>query len=107
MTEVNTPSPMLPPPVEADARAERPRPRWLVALGTVLVGLVALVILSLVVPAQWLGRVVPGHAMIDDPTVAQKPGSARETATRVDISVDGLASRHPGRSRFVRQSNFR
>lgn len=52
--------------------------------------IVTLVLLSFVVPAQWLGRIVPGHSMIDDETVAQKPGSARETAARVEISIDGL-----------------
>lgn len=52
--------------------------------------LACLVALSFVVPAQWLGRVVPGHAMIDDPTVAQKPGSARATTARVAVDADGV-----------------
>lgn len=88
MTEVSTPPSMLPPPPEVDTRA-RPR-RGSVIFGTSLVAIVALVLLSFVVPAQWLGRIVPGHSMIDDETVAQKPGSARETAARVEISIDGL-----------------
>ncbi|MDW3220880.1 MAG: S16 family serine protease [Acidimicrobiales bacterium] len=78
---------MLPPPDAPDARADRRRPRWLTRSGTAVLVLVCLVALSFVVPAQWLGRVVPGHAMIDDPTVAQKPGSARATNARVEISA--------------------
>ena len=36
-------------------------------------------------PAQWLGRIVPGHSVVDDGSVALKPGSARSAESRVTI----------------------
>jgi len=41
---------------------------------------------ALFVPAQWLGRITPGHSLVDDGAVALKPGSARPTAPRVTIT---------------------
>ncbi|MDG2028475.1 MAG: PDZ domain-containing protein [Acidimicrobiales bacterium] len=91
MNEESTPEPMLPPPPDSNARgllAANPS-RWWGRVGTLVVAVVALSLLSLVVPAQWVGRVLPGHLLIDQDTVAQKPGSARETADRVEIAIDG------------------
>lgn len=58
--------------------------------GGALVAVVGIVLLSFVVPARWVGNVVPGHSLIDEETVAQKPGSARATADRVEISIDDI-----------------
>ena len=38
------------------------------------------------VPAQWVGRITPGHSIVDDGAVALKPGSARPTDDRVSIT---------------------
>ena len=87
MTEVSTPPPMLPLTGEVTTPPVR-RSRvgyWLVGGIVSVVGLLGL---SMVVPAQWLGRVVPGHALIDDGAVANKPGSAQPTARRV--AIDGF-----------------
>jgi Lon-like protease len=46
--------------------------------------------LTFVVPAQAVGRIVPGRALIDEATVAQRPGSARPTASRVAITAEGI-----------------
>lgn len=43
---------------------------------------------SLVVPAQWLGRITPGESLVDSGAVAVKRGSALNTSDRVWI--DGL-----------------
>jgi len=55
------------------------------------VAVVALVVgASALIPARALARIIPGQILIDDETVAQKPGSARPTASRVSISAEGL-----------------
>lgn len=38
------------------------------------------------VPAQWVGRITPGHSIVDDGAVALKPGSARPTDDRVAVT---------------------
>ncbi|MEL0001208.1 MAG: hypothetical protein VW623_13975, partial [Acidimicrobiaceae bacterium] len=38
------------------------------------------------VPAQWVGRILPGNSVVDDGAVALKPGSARPTDDRVQVS---------------------
>ena len=38
------------------------------------------------VPAQWVGRILPGNSVVDDGAVALKPGSARPTDDRVQAS---------------------
>jgi PDZ domain-containing protein len=38
------------------------------------------------IPAQWVGRVLPGDSVIDDGAVALKPGSAIDTAPRVAVA---------------------
>jgi Lon-like protease len=93
MTEVSTPPPMLPPEVDAATRVPdetRPRRRLLGRIVTMITVVAAMVGLSLAIPARALGRIVPGHTLIDDETIAQKPGSARPTADRVKISVEGI-----------------
>jgi PDZ domain-containing protein len=45
------------------------------------------------VPAQWVGRILPGHSIIDDGAVALKPGSARPTDDQV--VVNGLVLFEP------------
>ncbi len=92
MNEVSTPPPMLPPPdgapVRADDSAGPNRLFWRLVAVAVAVG--ALVAASALVPARTLARVIPGEAQIDNDLVAQKPGSARPTASRVSISIDGI-----------------
>lgn len=85
MTEVSTPSPMLPPdlaPAAAPGPRGRRRGRWIAAvvlLPSIVIGAM------LLIPAQALGRIVPGHAQIDEGTVANKPGTAQSTVSRVAI----------------------
>ncbi len=55
--------------------------RWIVVIGTV----VALVVASLVIPAQWLGRITPGQSPVDVGAVAVKRGAALPTSDRVSI----------------------
>lgn len=93
MNEVNTPPPMLPPEAEPTTRGpdERsPGARLLRRVIMIVIVLAGIVGLSLAIPAQALGRIVPGRALIDQDTVAQKPGSARPTSTRVSINADGV-----------------
>jgi len=89
MNEVDTPTAMVSPgtgsPVSWRDNRRR-RGAAAIVLGLMLL-LGAVVVLTMVVPVHWLGRVVPGAAMIDDNPVALKPGSAREAASRV--SFDG------------------
>ena len=46
--------------------------------------------LSFAIPVQALGRIVPGRALIDEETVARKPGPTRATADLVMIGAEGL-----------------
>ncbi len=64
--------------------AGRRLPGWAAVIGTA----VAVVIASLVVPAQWLGSITPGNALVDSGAVAVKRGSALTIADRV--SIEGL-----------------
>ena len=87
MSEEDTPSAMLPP--EAPARlapSGRPwyRDRFVQAI--LLVGLIgALGAGYVMIPAQWVGRITPGHSIVDDGAVALKPGSARPTSDRIEV----------------------
>lgn len=78
---------MLPP--EAPARlapSGRPwyRDRFVQAI--LLVGLIgALGAGYVMIPAQWVGRITPGHSIVDDGAVALKPGSARPTSDRIEV----------------------
>ncbi|MEM7140291.1 MAG: S16 family serine protease [Actinomycetota bacterium] len=86
---MSTPETMLPPPPDAGVRGERTHSRWWGRIGTLAVLLVTLVLLSLVIPARWIGPVIPGRQVsLEQETVAQKPGSARVTAERVVIGLD-------------------
>ena len=70
--------------MEAPARRTRRR-SWLYRC---LWGLLTAVVLfgaSLVVPAQTLGRVIPGQALVDKGAAVKRPGSARPVSDRVVI----------------------
>lgn len=88
MNEEDTPQAMLPPPSPPAVAPGRPpwyRDRLVqVILAIGVVG--ALGAGYLLIPAQWVGRITPGHSVVDDGAVALKPGSARPTDDRVSIS---------------------
>ena len=71
-----------------DVDVSKPRKRgrhWLkMGLGGLLV-VIVLVGASLVVPAETLGQVIPGQALIDRGAAVTRPGSARSVRDRVDI----------------------
>ncbi len=86
MSEEDTPTPMLPvePTPLASSRWWNDRlTRW---IGGAVAVITALIIGSVFVPAQWLGRITPGQSLVDDGAVALKPGSARSTASRVTVA---------------------
>jgi len=56
----------------------------------VVVVVILAVIASALIPARAFAVIIPGQRMIDDELVAQKPGSARPTASRVSISAEGI-----------------
>ena len=90
MTEEDTPDAMLPPPSSPPAAGTTPPRSWYrdrftqLVFGTVAV-VVALDVAYGTVPAQWVGRVLPGNSIVDDGAVALKPGSARPTDDRVSV----------------------
>ncbi len=99
MTEVNTSVPTLPydldgsaagedfelPPPPPLKRPPRRRSWWKGGLcGLVLA--VGLGGASLVVPAETLGQIIPGQALIDRGGAVTRPGSARSIGDRVEIS---------------------
>ena len=92
MNEVSTSPPMLPPAGEPAAREDaatgRRRIPWRV-VGAIL-GIGMIVLLSALVPVRTLAAVVPGQGFIDQDLVAQKPGSARATDSRVSIDGAGV-----------------
>ena len=83
MSEFDTPIEMLQPVDDWSARwwHDRFSRRLAIVVGV----LVALVISASLVPAQWLGRIVPGHSVVDGGSVALKPGSANSAEPRVTI----------------------
>lgn len=87
MTEEDTPDAMLSPPSAPPAAA--PKAWYHDRFNQAVFGLVALVIAAVVaygtVPAQWVGRILPGESIVDDGAVALKPGSARPTDDRVTV----------------------
>ena len=85
MTEVSTPPPMLPPDPSASVAAEPSHRRWVGWVVGIVVAVIAALSVLWLVPAQALGRVIPGHALIDEGTVANKPGTAQSTASRVTL----------------------
>ena len=88
MNEEDTSEAMLPP---GSPRAVAPdREPWyrdrLVQIIGVIGVLGAIGLGYVMVPAQWVGRITPGHSIVDDGAVALKPGSARPTDDRVAVS---------------------
>ena len=87
MTEEDTPDAMLPP--SSVPPAPPPRAWYQDRFTQVVFGLVGLIIAAIVaygtVPAQWVGRILPGESIVDDGAVALKPGSARPTDDRVTV----------------------
>jgi PDZ domain-containing protein len=93
MTEVSTPPPILPPegdPATRPQTGRSPRSRFWGRLISVVTVVAAVVGLSFAIPAQALGRITPGRALIDEDTVAQRPGSANPTGSRVLVTGTGV-----------------
>lgn len=88
MNEADTPTTMLPPVSVPRAAPSSPvwyRDRWV--LGFVVLGLLGLLgVAYFMMPAQWIGRITPGHSVVDDGAVALTPGSARPTDGRIEIT---------------------
>ncbi len=57
-------------------------------LGAVFLLAVAASAASFFVPAQWVGRVIPGHSVVDSDAVAFLPGGAITTSDRIE--ADGI-----------------
>lgn len=68
-------------------RRRRRRGLWWL-LGAVFVLVVAASAASFFVPAQWVGRVIPGDSVVDSEAVAFLPGGAITTSNR--IKADGI-----------------
>ncbi len=83
MSEEDTPLAML--PVEEPPLTPWWQDRVTRWIGGSIVVVTALIVASVFVPAQWLGRITPGQALVDGGAVALKPGSARTTSSRVAI----------------------
>lgn len=83
--EEDTSHSMLPPRPLAPERRRwyRNRAAPLIAVAGLLV---ALGLGYVMVPAQWVGRILPGNSIVDDGAVALKPGSARPTDEQVVVS---------------------
>ena len=86
MSEEDTPTPMLPAEESATASTRWWQDRLTRWIGGGVAVVTALIIASVFVPAQWLGRITPGQSIVDDGAVALRPGSARGTASRVTVS---------------------
>ena len=86
MSEEDTPRPMLAVQESSSAPARWWKDRLTRWVGGVVAVITALIVGSLFVPAQWLGRVTPGSSLVDDGAVALRPGSAHGTGSRVMIS---------------------
>ena len=88
MNEADTPTTMLPPASVPRAAPSGPvwyRDRWV--QGFVVLALVGLLgVAYFMMPAQWIGRITPGHSVVDDGAVALTPGSARPTDGRIEIT---------------------
>lgn len=87
MNEADTPNEMLPPsPSSPGATAADPWYRDRLLQGVVVIAFLGLLGLGyFMVPAQWIGRITPGHSIVDDGAVALTPGSARSTSDRIEV----------------------
>ena len=90
MTEEDTPDAMLPPTPRVPVAASSSGRAWYQdRFNQAILGFVGLLVLGIIaygtVPAQWVGRVLPGSSVVDDGAVALKPGSARPTDDRVSV----------------------
>ncbi|MEC8068342.1 MAG: hypothetical protein VX143_01555, partial [Actinomycetota bacterium] len=81
---------MLPPPPGSPVAAVTPRAWYRDRFSVVVLVLVSVLLAGVAsfytVPAQWVGRILPGNSVVDDGAVALKPGSARPTVDRVQAS---------------------
>ncbi len=59
---------------------------WLIRSALVLLALLTIVGASLVVPAKFLGQLIPGQALIDDGAAVSRPGSAQAINDRITVS---------------------
>lgn len=89
MTEEDTPDAMLPPTPGVSVASSSGRAWCQDRFNQAILGFVGLLVLGIIaygtVPAQWVGRVLPGSSVVDDGAVALKPGSARPTDDRVSV----------------------
>ena len=80
---------MLPPTPGVSVAASSGRAWYQDRFNQAILGFVGLLVLGIIaygtVPAQWVGRVLPGSSVVDDGAVALKPGSARPTDDRVSV----------------------
>lgn len=80
---------MLPPTPGVSVAASSGRAWYQDRFNQAVLGFVGLLVLGIIaygtVPAQWVGRVLPGSSVVDDGAVALKPGSARPTDDRVSV----------------------
>lgn len=90
MTVEDTTGAMLPPPPGSPVAAVAPRAWYRDRFSVVVLVLVSVLLAGVAsfytVPAQWVGRILPGNSVVDDGAVALKPGSARPTVDRVQAS---------------------
>ena len=90
MTVEDTTGAMLPPPPGSPVAAVAPRAWYRDRFSVVVLVLVSVLLAGVAsfytVPAQWVGRILPGNSVVDDGAVALKPGSARPTDDRVQAS---------------------
>ena len=87
MTEEDTPHGMLPPTPVPSASPIRAwyRDRFTQVVGGVVAFVVVAIVAYGTVPAQWVGRILPGESIVDGGAVALKPGSARPIDDRVTV----------------------
>ena len=90
MTVEDTTGAMLPPPLGSPVAAVAPRPWYRDRVSVAVLVLVSFLLAGVAsfytVPAQWVGRILPGNSVVDVGAVALKPGSARPTDDRVQAS---------------------
>ncbi len=94
-------SPDAPDPEDTPERQRRLRRQWRLIWAVIAVFLTGMAVVGLLVlPAQWVGSVLPGNSIVESGAVALKPGQALTTSDRV--SVEGIADFEPqGRILFT------